>query len=62
MGYDKLYEFLRGMFEKEKQYQLKMVEDGEISAEEFGSDEEIFDHMIDWFVEDIRNLRLSDIK
>ena len=62
MGYDKLYEFLRGMFEKEKQYQLKMLEDGEISAEEFGSDEEIFDHMIDWFMEDVRNLHLDDIK
>ena len=62
MGYDKLYEFLRRMFEQEKQFQLKMLEDGEIEADEFGSDEEIFDHMIDWFVEDVRNLHLTDIR
>ena len=39
-----------------------MLENGEIEANEFGTDEEIFDHMIDWFVEDVRNLHFSDIK
>jgi hypothetical protein len=60
--YDKLYEFLREMFNKEKLYQLQMLENGEIESNEFGTDEEIFDHMIDWFVEDVRNLKLEDIK
>jgi len=61
-GYDKFYEFLRELHKKEREFQLKMLEDNEISAEEFGTDEEIFDHMIDWFVEDVRNLRFEDIK
>ena len=39
-----------------------MLGNGEIEANEFGTDEEIFDHMIDWFVEDVRNLKLEDIK
>ena len=52
-GYDKFYEFLRELHKKEREFQLKMLEDNEISAEEFGTDEEIFDHMIDWFVEDV---------
>jgi hypothetical protein len=61
-GYGVLYKFLRELHKKEKHFQLEMLENNEISADEFGTDEEIFDHMIDWFVEDIRNLRLSDIK
>ena len=61
MSYDKFYEFLREMWKKEKKNQLEMVESGEISSDEFGTDEEIFDHMIDWFVEDVRNLRFSDL-
>jgi len=61
-GYSKFYEFLGEMFNKEKLYQLQMLENNEIEAGEFGSDEEIFDHMIDWFVEDVRNLSFSDIK
>ena len=61
-SYKKFYEFLGEMFNKEKLYQLQMLENGEINSDEFGSDEEIFDHMIDWFVEDVRNLHLSDIK
>ena len=60
-SYKKFYEFLGEMFNKEKLYQLQMLENGEIEAEEFGTDEEIFDHMIDWFVEDVRNLRFSDL-
>jgi len=59
--YDKFYEFLREMHTKERKNQLEMLQDGEISADEFGTDEEIFDHMIDWFVEDVRNLRFSDL-
>jgi len=61
-SYDKFYEFLGEMFNKEKLYQLQMLENGEIEAEEFGCDDEIFDQMIDWFVEDVRNLHLSDIR
>ena len=61
-SYKKFYEFLGEMFNKEKLYQLQMLENGEIEAEEFGTDEEIFDHMIDWFVEDVRNLHLNDLK
>ena len=61
MGYDKFYEFLKEMWKKEKINQLEMVESGEISTEEFGTDEEIFDHMIDWFVEDVRNLRYDEM-
>jgi hypothetical protein len=60
-SYKKFYEFLGEMFNKEKLYQLQMLENGEIEAEEFGTDEEIFDHMIDWFVEDVRNLSLEDL-
>tara|TARA_B110000196_G_C20853389_1_gene523875 strand:- start:11 stop:211 length:201 start_codon:yes stop_codon:yes gene_type:complete len=60
-GYDKFYEFLGEMFNKEKLYQLQMLENGEINSEEFGSDKEIFDNMIDWFVEDVRNLSFEDI-
>ena len=59
--YDKFYEFLRELHKKEKHFQLEMLENNEISADEFGTDEEIFDHMIDWFVEDVRNLRFSDL-
>ena len=61
-SYKKFYEFLGEMFNKEKLYQLQMLGNGEIEANEFGTDEEIFDHMIDWFVEDVRNLKLEDIK
>lgn len=61
MSYDKFYEFLKEMWKKEKKNQLEMVESGEINSDEFGTDEEIFDHMIDWFVEDVRNLRFEDI-
>ena len=61
MSYDKFYEFLRQMHAAERKNQLEMLVAGELHPDEIGTDEEIFDHMIDWFVEDVRNLRFEDI-
>ena len=56
---EKISTFLLDLHKDEKQHQLEMVKRGDIDAEDFGSDEEIYDHMIDWLVEDMRNLKFD---